>query len=307
MLGVSLVDRRPRAAARACARRAASGSRTPAAGSRSSCWLVLPWSVCEAVFGHARRWTSRRGSSPGLMIVLGAVWTIVYNADVAPRRRSCGIARTRPPARADPARCRSPTRSRRASAPARRSRCSRSSCSRSSSARPRRARSSTRSTTSTTFGGGFDVRAATAPAAPDRRHARRASRAAPGLRAADFPRSGSQSVLAVDATQLGTPRDARDVRRRGARPRRSSSTRRSASARSPAATRPTRQVWDALATRPGPRRRRQLHRAAPRQLQLRAALPDFRLHRLLRRGRHVRPDPGRRRATRRPGGRGVSP
>ena len=77
----------------------------------------------------------------GLMIVVGATWVIVYNADLllgAARRGRSG-ASARP--RAGAAACRWRIRCGACSAPASRWRCSRSSSSRSSSARPRPARS----------------------------------------------------------------------------------------------------------------------------------------------------------------------
>jgi putative ABC transport system permease protein len=55
------------------------------------------------------------------------------------------------------------------------------------------------------FGGGFDVRAGTGAAAPIV-DMQAAIAEAPGLRAADYVAVGSQSVLAVEATQLATGR-----------------------------------------------------------------------------------------------------
>ena len=99
--------------------------------------MLLPWSVWESVFGQISMDFSTWIVS-GLMIVVGAIWVIVYNADLllggaeprprpasARSRRSCGW--------------RSRIRCERASGPARRSRCSRSSSSRSSPAPLRRA------------------------------------------------------------------------------------------------------------------------------------------------------------------------
>jgi len=55
------------------------------------------------------------------------------------------------------------------------------------------------------FGGGFDIRAGTGAAAPIEDMSATVART-PGLRAGDFTAVGSQSVLAVEAKQLGTPR-----------------------------------------------------------------------------------------------------
>jgi putative ABC transport system permease protein len=139
----------------------------------------------------------------GLMIVIGAVWTIVYNADVllpAAMRVFGRVGRLAPILKI-------------------------------SMANPLAARFRTGTTlamftlvvftlvTGTissgsftaalnnedAFGGGFDVRASTGGAAPITDMSA-AIRSAPGLRAADFTAVGSQSVLSVDATQIGTDR-----------------------------------------------------------------------------------------------------
>ena len=164
---------------------------------------MLPWSVWESVFGPLAMDFST-WIVAGLMIVVGAVWVIVYNADLllgavdgacsagsGARARSCG--------------CRWRTRS------------------------ARRFRTGTTLAMFTLvvftlvtgaasngsfraafdneddFGGGFQVRAGTGGAAPID-DMRGGARRAPGARPADFPVVGSQSVLAVDATQLGTGR-----------------------------------------------------------------------------------------------------
>ena len=57
------------------------------------------------------------------------------------------------------------------------------------------------------FGGGYQVRAGTSAGAPID-NMRAALRRAPGLDPADFPAVGSQSVLAVKASQVGTGRPA---------------------------------------------------------------------------------------------------
>ncbi len=144
------------------------------------------------------------------------------------------------------------------------------------------------------FGGGFQVRAGTSAGAPIV-DMRAALRTAPGIRAADFPVVGSQSVL-VGQGSTARPRSGRlRATWRAASTARSSSTRRSASARRPRGYSSAREVWNADRGAAGPGGRRRLDRAAPRQLRLRGAagLPA---QRLLRRGRRVRPgsDPGAR-------------
>ena len=164
-------------------------------------WM-LPWSVWEWVFGplsmNFSTWIVA-----GLMIVVGAVWTIIYNADVllALVMRVAGRVRGLAPLL------------------------------RISMAYPLRARFRTGTTlamftlvvftlvtgTATNgsfvsamddveaYGGGFTVRAGTGPAAPvDDMRATLASTS--GIDDGDFPVVGSQSVLAVEARQLRTGR-----------------------------------------------------------------------------------------------------
>ena len=152
------------------------------------------------------------------MVVVGAVWTIIYNADLL-LGAACGRPRAGPRA------------------------CARSCAWRSRIRCAARFRTGmtlamftlvvftlvagddleglvhrTPATTRSGFGGGFDVRASTAAAAPDRRHAARAlaRRRAPAPR--DFPVVASQSYLPVEARQLRTGRGRGDLP--GARPRR---------------------------------------------------------------------------------------
>jgi putative ABC transport system permease protein len=164
--------------------------------------LMLPWGVWEAVFGEL----SMNFSTwivAGLMIVIGSVWIIVFNADVL-----LGIVMTV----AGRIRVLAPVL-------------------RMSMAYPLRARFRTGTTlamftlvvftlvtgtvSSGSFvraygrddvmGGGFQVRAGTTGAAPVT-HMSAALRTAPGIRPADITAVGSQSVLAVKAIQVGTGR-----------------------------------------------------------------------------------------------------
>lgn len=163
--------------------------------------LMLPWSVWESVFGPLSMDFST-WIAAGLMVVVGAVWTIVFNADVLLGAVQRALGRVRP------------------LAPVLRM----------SMAYPLRSRFRTGTTlamfTLVVFtlvtgiasngsfiqaisvddlGGGFQVRAGTTGAAPVT-DMRAALRRAEGLRAADFPAVGSQSVLAVEARQLETER-----------------------------------------------------------------------------------------------------
>jgi putative ABC transport system permease protein len=173
--------------------------------------LMLPWSAWESVFGPLAMDFSTWIVS-GLMIVIGAVWVIVYNADVLLGAVMTGLGRVK------------------ALTPLLRM----------SMAYPLRSRFRTGTTlamftlvvftlvtgsTSTgsfqaalddvdTFGGGFDIRAGTTA-----RAAVTDMRAAVdyrlGKRATDYPVIGSQSVLAVDARQLGTGREFEEYLVRG--------------------------------------------------------------------------------------------
>jgi putative ABC transport system permease protein len=163
--------------------------------------LLLPWRLWEAVFGNLAMdfgtWIVA-----GLMIVVGTVWVIVFNADIllGAVMRVLGRIRGLAPVL------------------------------RMSMAYPLKARFRTGTTLAMftlvvftivtgsasnqsfmhaievdDFGGGFQVRAGTvgAGAVEDMGAA---LRSAPGLRAQDFPVVGSQSVLAVEAKQLGAGR-----------------------------------------------------------------------------------------------------
>jgi putative ABC transport system permease protein len=164
--------------------------------------LLLPWSAWEAVFGELSMNFSTWIVS-GLMIVVGTVWLIVFNADVLLGlvMRTFGRARSIAPVL------------------------------RMAMAYPLKARFRTGTTlamftlvvftlvtgtaTSGSFthamsrvdetGGGFQVRAGTGGGAPIDEIAA-AIRHAPGLRAADFRVAASQSVLAVNARQVGSGR-----------------------------------------------------------------------------------------------------
>jgi len=164
-------------------------------------FLMLPWRWQEAVFGELggdfSTWIVA-----GLLIVIGTVWVIVFNADLllGGFTRVFGRIRSLAPVL------------------------------RMSMAYPLRARFRTGTTLAMftlvvftlvtgsaangsfvhaidvdDFGGGFQVRAGTVGAAPIEDMAA-ALKTAPGIRASDVPYVGSQSVLAVEAKQLGTGR-----------------------------------------------------------------------------------------------------
>ena len=173
--------------------------------------LLLPWSMWESVFGPLAMDFSTWIVS-GLMIVVGAVWVIVYNADLLLGAMMAALGRIK------------------ALTPLLRM----------SMAYPLKSRFRTGTTlamftlvvftlvtgsTSTgsfqaafndvdTFGGGFDIRAGTGARAaiPDMGGALRERL---GARASDYPVVGSQSVLAVDARQLGTGRPFENYHVRG--------------------------------------------------------------------------------------------
>ena len=96
---------------------------------RSSCSLMLPWNLWDGVFGKLAMDFST-WIVAGLMIIVGAVWVIVFNADLLARARHADL-RPRSAASRRCCGCRWPIRSPPDSARARRSRCSRSSSSRS--------------------------------------------------------------------------------------------------------------------------------------------------------------------------------
>jgi putative ABC transport system permease protein len=173
--------------------------------------LMLPWSAWEAVFGELSMdygtWIVA-----GLMIVIGTAWVIVYNADLLLGVVMSIFGRIR------------------GLAPVLRM----------SMAYPLKARfrtgttlamftlvvftlvTGTASSDSFTkafgrveeFGGGFQLRAGTGGTVPIDDMAT-ALRTAPGIRAADFTAVGSQSVLAVDAKQVGAGRTAESYPVRG--------------------------------------------------------------------------------------------
>jgi putative ABC transport system permease protein len=173
-------------------------------------WM-LPWSVWESVFGPLRMDFST-WIVAGLMVVVGAVWVIVYNADLLLGAVMSVFGRIK------------------ALAPILRM----------SMAYPLRSRFRTGTTlamftlvvftlvtgsTSTgsfqsalddvdVFGGGFEVRAGTGAVAPIE-DLRSALDERLGVRSKDFPVVGSQSVLAVDARQLGTGRPLEEYHVRG--------------------------------------------------------------------------------------------
>ena len=243
--------------------------------------MLLPWDIWESVFGQMSMDYSTWIVS-GLMTVIGAVWVMVYNADLILRAVSFAC-----PPSGDSRRSRgwrSRIRFGHASEPARRSPCSRSSSSRSSrNGHPELLRQGLGNVEE--FGGGFEFRAGTSASAPidDLQAALRGRRVNP-LRVL----GGRQPVGALGEGQAARRRPSGELR--GARPR----------SRVPRALdlRPRRngqgvqsadEVWKAIATRPG------LavvdgRRAAPGQLEPGSSsrLPALRL---LRRGRRLRPDP----------------
>ena len=173
--------------------------------------LMLPWDAWEAVFGELRMDFSS-WIAAGLAIVVGAVWVVVYNADVllGAAMRMLGRIRGLAPIL------------------------------RLAMAYPLAARFRTGVTlamftlvvftlvTGTVssgsfmrafgntemFGGGFDIRAGTGAAAPIE-DLDAAIAAAPSLSAEDFVATGSQSVLAVEARQLDADRPAETYLVRG--------------------------------------------------------------------------------------------
>ena len=173
--------------------------------------MLLPWSVWESVFGQMSMDFSTWIVS-GLMTVIGAVWVIVYNADLVLRGLSLALSRF---GRIAPV-------------------------IRMAITYPLRARFRTGATlamftlvvftlvTGTAssgsfqkafgniddFGGGFQVRAGTSATAPIT-NMKAALRNAPGINPRDFVAVGSQSVLAVKARQAGTGRPAEDYVARG--------------------------------------------------------------------------------------------
>jgi putative ABC transport system permease protein len=173
--------------------------------------MLLPWGVWESVFGQiSMDYTT--WIVAGLMTVIGAVWVMVYNADLILRGVSLALSRfgmVAPVAKM-------------------------------AITYPLRARFRTGATLAMftlvvftlvtgaassdsfqqafgnvdQFGGGFQVRAGTSATAPIR-HMERALRHARGIDAADFTAVGSQSVLSMKARQLGTSRAAESYVARG--------------------------------------------------------------------------------------------
>jgi putative ABC transport system permease protein len=172
-----------------------------ACGSAVVVFLMLPWRWQEAVFGQLAGNFST-WIVAGLLIVIGTVWVIVFNADLLLGAVTRVFGRIK------------------GLAPVLRM----------SMAYPLRARFRTGTTLAMftlvvftlvtgsaangsfvhaigvdDYGGGFQVRAGTVGAAPIDDMAT-ALKTAPGIRASDIPYVGSQSVLAVEAKQLGTGR-----------------------------------------------------------------------------------------------------
>ena len=173
--------------------------------------MLLPWSTWESVFGEISMDYST-WIVAGLMTVIGAVWVMVYNADIILRAVSYVLSRFG------------------SAAPV----------AKMAITYPLRARFRTGATlamftlvvftlvTGTAssgsfqkafgnvdqFGGGFQVRAGTSATAPIR-NMQAALRHAPGIDPAAFTAVGSQSVLSVKARQLGTGRPAESYVARG--------------------------------------------------------------------------------------------
>jgi putative ABC transport system permease protein len=174
---------------------------TTACGAAMVVVLMLPWDVWDAVFGTLAMDFST-WIVAGLLITIGTVWVIVFNADVLLGLVTRVLGRIR----------------------------SLAPILRMSMAYPLAARFRTGATLAmftlvvftlvtgtasngsflhaigvSDYGGGFQVRAGTSAAAPiDDMQA--ALRKAPGIDASQFTAVGSQSVLAVEAKQLGTGR-----------------------------------------------------------------------------------------------------
>ncbi|MGH2931842.1 MAG: ABC transporter permease, partial [Gaiellaceae bacterium] len=208
--------------------------------------MLMPWGIWEAVFGQISMDFSTWIVS-GLMTVIGAVWVMVFNADLLLRGASLVFGRA--PSLAPVVRL--------------------------AMTYPLKARFRTGATlamftlvvftlvTGTAapgsftaaldnveeFGGGFQVRAGTSAGAPIA-DMRTALQAAPGISAADFPVVGSQSVLSVKARQLTAERPAESYVARGLDRSFLEHTTfgLGATARGYSSAR---EVWDAMAQRPG--------------------------------------------------------
>jgi putative ABC transport system permease protein len=234
-------------------------------------WM-LPWRAWEAVFGDLAMDFSTWIVS-GLMVVIGAVWVIVYNADVILAGAMALLGRFR---RLAPVL-------------------------RISMAYPLAARFRTGTTLAMftlvvftlvtgsassgsfntamndpeKFGGGFDVRAAVSGGAPIS-NVRGALAATPGARPQDYRVIAGQSVLAVDATQTGAARPAEAYVTRGLDDAFLEHTDfgMAAVARGYASAR---EVWDAVRTRPGLAVVDSLIVPHRDNFGFAAGLPDFRL------------------------------
>jgi putative ABC transport system permease protein len=208
-------------------------------------WM-LPWDAWEAVFGELAMDFST-WIAAGLMVVVGTVWVIVFNADLLLGVAASVLGRIR------------------SLAPVLRL----------SMAYPLSARFRTGTTlamftlvvftlvTGTVtsgsfihaaqdverFGGGFDVRAGTAGVAPIDDLAA-AIRREPGLRAEDYTAVGSQSFLPLDARQEDTDRAAEPYPVRGLDQEFLERTTFALAATARGYSSP-REVWRAIATRPG--------------------------------------------------------
>jgi putative ABC transport system permease protein len=173
--------------------------------------LLLPWSVWEAVFGTMSMDFSTWIVS-GLMTVIGAVWVMVFNADLImkaanlPLRRGGSLAPVVRMAMTYPLRARFRTGATLAMFTlVVFTLVTGVSSSGSFTAAFDNAEA---------FGGGYQVRAGTSAAAPIK-DMRAALRRKPGVQASDFPVVGSQSLIAVKARQSGTPRPAESYMARG--------------------------------------------------------------------------------------------
>jgi putative ABC transport system permease protein len=208
-------------------------------------WM-MPWGWYDAIFGTLSMDFSTWIAS-GLMVVIGSVWTIVYNADVllgGTMRLLGRIGALAPLLRI-------------------------------SMAYPLKSRFRTGTTlamftlvvftlvtgtaTSGSFvahfqdedltGGGYQVRGATSPTAPVRDMGA-ALAAAEGVDPGDFASVGSQSVLAVDAAQVGTGREPESYGARGLDPAFLEHTTFAIGSFARGYD-STRQVWDAIRRTPG--------------------------------------------------------
>jgi putative ABC transport system permease protein len=208
--------------------------------------LLLPWRAWEAVFGELKMdfsiWIAA-----GLMIVVGTVWVIVYNADllIGLVARTFGRIRVAAPVL------------------------------KMSLAYPLTSRFRTGATlamftlvvftlvtgsASTSsfvkaagdldkFGGGFDVTAGTTGAAPIT-DMEQALRTTPGARPGDFEAVANQSVIAVEATQAGTGRKPAEYVARGLDDAFLEHTTFGLGAMATGYS-SAREVWDAMRTEPG--------------------------------------------------------